>query len=97
MAEEYVNRIEFNNLKEEVSEIKKEMIDSEKLLSNIDKKIDIINEKLVNSDKIDTLKYDPLEKRVKALEDKNTWLTRTVGGTIIGIVIKLILDVTKVI
>ncbi len=93
----FVNKTEFDNLKEEVNEIKREMAESSKLLTAIDKKIDIINEKLVNSDKIDTLKYDPLEKRVKAIEDKNTWLTRTIGATIIGIVIKLILDVTKVI
>lgn len=92
----YVNRIEFDNLKGEVQDIKKELMASDKLLQEIDKKIDIINEKIVTSDKIDTLKYDPLEKRVKALEDKLTWVTRTVGATIIGIVIKVILDIAKV-
>lgn len=93
----YVNRIEFEALKDEVREIKEEMSDNSRLLQAIDKKIDVINEKIITSDKIEDLKYAPIEKRVKRLEDSNEWIKRTIGATIIGIVIKIIFDVSKVV
>lgn len=86
MEKEYVDRIEFNQLKEEVNEIKKEMAESQKLLLAIDKKIDIINEKVMTSDKIETLRLQPLEKRVDTLEDNQKWLRRTVIGAVLSIV-----------
>lgn len=96
MSEDYVKREEFNNLKEEVNDIKKELTESAKILSQIDKKIDVINEKIVTADKIEDLKFNPLENRVKKIEDNQTWLWRTLAGTIIGIIIKIIFDVSKI-
>ena len=84
--EQYVDRIEFNQLKEEVNDIKKEMAESQKLLGQIDKKIDIINEKIMTSDKVETLRLQPLEKRVDTLEDNQKWLRRTVIGAVLSIV-----------
>ena len=84
METEQVNRTEFNLLKEEVNQIKQDMIESQKLLSQIDKKIDVINEKIITADKIDDLKFTPLEKRVETLEDNQNWLRKTVLGGIIG-------------
>lgn len=95
--EEYVSKTEFNVLKEEVNAIKKEMAESAKLLQAIDKKIDIINEKIITADKIDDLKFNPLEKRIKNIEDNQGWLWKTILATIIGIVIKVIVDVIKII
>lgn len=97
MSEEFVNKNEFNALKEEVNEIKKEMAETSKILQAIDKKIDIINEKILTADKIDDLKFTPLEKRVKTLEDNQSWLWKTIGATIIGIIIKIIVEVSKTI
>ena len=86
METEQVNRTEFNLLKEEVNQIKQDMIESQKLLSQIDKKIDVINEKIITADKIDDLKFTPLEKRVATLEDNQNWLRRTVLGEIIALI-----------
>lgn len=97
MTEEYVSKIEFEALKQEVEDIKKEMSESTKMLQAIDKKIDIINEKVVTADKIDDLKFSPMEKRLKKLEDDQSWLWKTVAATIIGIIIKIIFDVSKII
>jgi flagellar capping protein FliD len=96
MSEEFVNKMEFNMLKEEVNKIKKETEESSKLLLEIDKKIDIINEKIITADKIDDLKFNPMEKRLKKLEDDQSWLWKTVIGTIIGLAIKVFLDVSKI-
>lgn len=90
MEKEYVDRTEFNQLKEEVNEIKKEMAESQKLLQSIDKKIDIINEKVMTSDKIETLKLQPLERRVDTLEDSQRWLRRTILGSVIGMVFEAV-------
>lgn len=95
MAEEYVSRTEFNQLKEDVEELKQEMSESSKLLTSIDKKIDVINEKIVTTDKVDDLKFKPLEKRVDTLEESQKWLRRTIVGAIITIVIGAIVYVVK--
>lgn len=86
MSEEFVSKAEFNLLKEEVNDIKKEMAESQKLLLAIDKKIDLINEKIVTSDKIDKLKFNPLEKRVEILEDNQKWLRRALIGEVLTII-----------
>ena len=57
MTEEFVKREEFENLKKDVEKLEGNLIESEKLLQSIDKKIDVINEKITSSDKIDELKY----------------------------------------
>ena len=97
MAEEYVNRSEFNSLKEEVQELKAEMSENKTLLTTIDKKIDVITERISNGDKIDELKLKPITKRLDELEDNQKWTARTLAGTIIGIVIKILFDVAKLI
>lgn len=95
MTEEYVSREEFENLKEEVKEIKKEMTESSKLLQEIDKKIDVINEKIVTADKIENLKINPLEERVKNLEENRKWITRTVLGEVIAIIFTVVVYVLQ--
>lgn len=95
MVEDFVSRKEFENLKTEVQELKEEVSEYKKLLLQIDKKIDVISEKIANGEKIDELKLQPLEKRVSKLEENHAWLSKTVAGTIIGIVIKIIFDITK--
>ena len=96
MSEEFVNKIEFDALKQEVEDKKKEMSETTKMLQAIDKKIDIINEKIITADKIDDLKFNPIEKRVKQLEDDQSWLWKTIIATIIGLGIKIIFDVSKI-
>lgn len=106
MSEDFVSRTEFEQLRSEVNEIKQEMAESSKLLQAIDKKIDVINEKIITADKIDELKFAPLnqktdtlEEKIKALEEKQTWLRRalftTIGGSITTIVIGAIVYVIK--
>lgn len=96
--EEFVGRKEFDSLKEEVNAIKKDLAESQKLLTQIDKKLDVINEKIITSDKIDDLKLAPLEKRVDKLEDSQLWLRRSLIGeaiTIIGGIIIYVLQIMK--
>lgn len=96
MTEEFVNKMEFNILKDEVNKIKKETEESSKLLLEIDKKIDIINEKIITADKIDELKFSPIEKRIRTLEENQSWLWKTVIASVIGLAIKVVLDVAKI-
>ena len=95
MSEEFVSRNEFNGLKQEVQELKEEISEYKQLLTQIDKKCDVITEKIASGEKMDELKLQPLEKRVSKLEENHSWLSKTVFGTIIGIVIKLIFDISK--
>lgn len=92
---DYVDRSEFNQLKEEVNDIRKEMAESQKLLGQIDKKIDIINEKIMTSDKVETLRLQPLEKRVDILEDNQKWLRRTVIGSVLAVIGEAIIFVIR--
>lgn len=94
MSENFVNREEFNGLKQEVQELKIEFNESKNILTLIDKKLDVITERISNGDKIDELKLKPLSKRIEILEDSHKWLQRTVGATIIGIIIKILFDVS---
>lgn len=87
---EYVDRLEFNQLKEEVNDIKKEMTESKTLLHEIDKKIDIITTKVSDADKMEALKLKPLEKRVDNLEDSQKWLRRTILGSVIAMVFEAV-------
>lgn len=99
---EFVSREEFENLKSEVAEIKEEMSKSGELLKNIDKRTDIILEKLDNFNKVSSMQIEPLKKDItkntediKEIKSNNQWLWRTSLGTIIGIVIKIVFDVYK--
>lgn len=95
MEKEYVSREEFQALQREVEELKKDMEKNQLLLQSIDKKIDVITERIGNNSKLDELKLQPIKERVTRLEDGHTWLWRTVGGTLIGIAIKVIYDLSK--
>ena len=95
MSEDFVSRNEFNGLKQEVQELKEEFSEYNGLLHQIERKIDVIAEKLNTADEITILKLQPLEKRVTKLEENHSWLSKTVAATIIGIVIKLIFDISN--
>ena len=99
---EFVGREEFENLKTEVAEIKEDLSKSSELLINIDKKTDIIFEKLDNFDKVSTMQIEPLKKDIskntediKEIKSNSQWLWRAILGTVIGIVIKIIFDMYK--
>lgn len=83
MSEEYVSRNEFNSLKAEVQEIKIEVNEYKSILTQIDKKIDVIGEKIANGEKIDELKIQPIEKRIQKLEDNQGWLWKLCASIII--------------
>ena len=83
MQEEFVSRNEFNNLKNEVQELKEEVTEYRSLLQQIDKKIDVIGEKIANGEKIDELKIQPIEKRLQKLEDNQGWLWKLCASIII--------------
>lgn len=93
--EDLVTRAEFNNLENRVKNIEIEEKENRKLLQMIDKKIDIIDSKIVTADKIEDLKLTPLEKRVTKLEDSQLWLRRTVGASIIAIVFEAVVFAIK--
>ena len=75
----YVSREEFVSLKEEVQSLKEEISEYKKLLIKIDKKCDVITEKIANGEKMDELKLQPLEKRVTKLEENHSWLSKTLA------------------
>lgn len=93
--ESYVERKEFESLKEEVKEIKTEMTKNADLLQNIDKKIDIINEKILNTKQMEELKLNPLKEKIEKIESNNSWLWRTITATIIGLAIEVLFNIAK--
>lgn len=93
--ENYVDRKEFETLKEEVKEIKLEMTKNADLLQNIDKKIDIINEKILNTKQMEELKLNPLKEKIEKIENNNSWLWRTITATIIGLAIEVLFNIAK--
>jgi predicted nucleic acid-binding Zn-ribbon protein len=95
MNEEFVTKKEFDNLKEEVKEIKQEMVENQKLLQNIDKKLDVINSKVTTSETIEDLKIAPLKKRVENLEQNQDWIRKAVISSIISIVVGAVVFVVK--
>ena len=88
--EEFVSRTEFNQLKEEVNEIKQEMSESSKLLISIERKIDVINQKLTSAEEINILKLSPIENRITKLENGISWLWKLCAGAVITGVISAI-------
>jgi predicted nucleic acid-binding Zn-ribbon protein len=93
--ESYVDRKEFEALKEEVKEIKLEMTKNADLLQSIDKKIDIINEKILNTKQMEELKLNPLKEKIEKIENNNSWLWRTITATIIGLAIEVLFNLAK--
>ena len=59
------------------------MTEYRSLLQQIDKKIDVIGEKINNGEKIDELKIQPIEKRLQKLEDNQGWLWKLCASIII--------------
>ena len=99
---EFVSREEFENLKSEVAEVKDELSKSSELLINIDKRTDVILEKLNNLDKVSNMQIEPLKKDItkntediKEIKSNTQWLWKAVGTAIIGIVAKVIFDMYK--
>lgn len=90
MAEEYVGRNEFNQLKEKVDKLENTMESSEKLLQAIDKKVDVISNEISNANKIEELKIKPIEKDVETIKDNNKWLWRAVVSVAIGLIANFI-------
>ncbi len=64
MSEDFVNRNEFNNLKQEVQELKIEMNENKGILTQIDKKIDVITERLENTNRLSDLQNENIETRI---------------------------------
>ena len=93
--ETYVDRKEFELLKEEVKEIKTEMTKNATLLYNIDKKLDVINEKILSTTQMEELKLKPLTDKVEKVESNQSWLWKSVIGTILGLAIKILFDVSR--
>lgn len=64
MSEDFVSREEFNGLKQEVQELKLEFNESKNILTMIDKKIDVITERLENTTKVSDLQNENIETRI---------------------------------
>ena len=64
MSEGFVSRDEFNDLKQEVQELKLEFNESKNILTMIDKKIDVITERLENTTKVSDLQNENIETRI---------------------------------
>ena len=96
MEQSYVTREEFKRLAEKVDHVERQQDENVKILQAIDKKVDVITEKITTSDRIEDLKLNPLTKRVSEVEDNQKWLWRTVIGTIIATGLKILFDVSKI-
>lgn len=90
MEKEYITRSEFIALKEEVAELKDNMNEIQKLFQAIDKKIDVIAEKINSGESVTDLKIKPLEKRIFDVEDSIKWITRIIIGLIVTAVCTII-------
>ena len=110
MAEEFVNKKEFEDFKEETKEnfktINSELKGYESVLHKIDKNVDSIIVKLQENDKsektekdltekIVDLKMAPVKEKVDSLEKAKIWLTRLLAASIIGLVFEAIAIVIK--
>lgn len=92
--EEFVGRKEFDSLKQEVEKIKVDIIENTKTLQSIDKKIDVITERLITADKVDDLKITPLKEKVEKIENNQSWLWKAFGTALIGVLVKVVFDVS---
>ena len=64
MSEDFVSRNEFNSLKQEVQELKIELNESKNILTLIDKKLDVITERLENTTRVSDLQNENIETRI---------------------------------
>lgn len=60
----FVSRDEFNGLKAEVQELKVEMQENKGILNQIDKKLDVITERIENTTKVSDLQNENIETRI---------------------------------
>lgn len=91
----YVNREEFEALKEKVNKIENDTEQASKLLIEIDKKVDGILIKLSDNETVNELTIKPINERIKKIEDNQKWLWRTIAGSIITIILNLIANFIK--
>lgn len=91
----YVNREEFEALKEKVNKIENDAEQASKLLIEIDKKVDGILIKLSDNETVNELTIKPINERIKKIEDNQKWLWRTIAGSIITIILNLIANFIK--
>lgn len=91
----YVNREEFEALKEKVNKIENDTEQASKLLIEIDKKVDGILIKLSDNEIVNELTIKPINERIKKIEDNQKWLWRTIAGSIITIILNLIANFIK--
>jgi iron-sulfur cluster repair protein YtfE (RIC family) len=96
MEKKEVSREEFDALVEKVNKLEKITDDQTLLLQEIDKKLDVITEKLNSSKTIEELKIKPIEEKVNKIEDNNRWLWRTIVGAIVGILINGIITIKNI-
>ena len=94
--ENVVTRQEFEKLEKKVESIETAQAQNIKILTEIDGKVSLINEKLSNSNAVEDLKLNPLRKRVEELEESQKWTWRTIIGASIGLIVKLVFDVSKI-
>ena len=96
MEKKEVSREEFDALVEKVNKLEKITDDQTLLLQEIDKKLDVITEKLNSSKTIEELKIKPIEEKVNKIEDNNRWLWRTIVGVIVGILINGLITIKNI-
>lgn len=86
MNEDFVTKTEFDELKKQVDKLESNMSEIEHLFQAIDKKIDVISEKINSGANVTDLKIRPLEKRVFDLEESHKWVIRAIIGEVVAIV-----------
>jgi predicted nucleic acid-binding Zn-ribbon protein len=86
MNENFVTKAEFEDLKKQVDKLESNMSEIEHLFQAIDKKIDVISEKINSGTNVTDLKIKPIEKRVFDLEESHKWVIRAIIGEVIAIV-----------
>lgn len=96
MEKKEVSREEFDALVEKVKKLEEITDDQTLLLQEIDKKLDVITEKLSSSKTIEELKIKPIEEKVNKIEDNNRWLWRTIVGVIVGILINGLITIKNI-
>lgn len=97
MEQNLVTREEFEKLEKKVDRIEALQTEYVKILQAIDKKVDVITEKVTTSDRIEDLKLEPIDKRVTELEENKKWLWRTIAGALILNGLNILASVSKMI
>lgn len=95
MEQNLVTREEFDKLEKKVDRIESSQVENVKILQTIDKKVDVITEKIMSANQIEDLKLNPIEKRVTELEDNRKWLWRTIIGALIIEGLNIISNLSK--